>query len=90
MCRRRWRFWRKPLPRKGRLVLSVDAHRHRWLKPIFRAVPGDVLHPHQHDLDDYEQLCTAAGLSVLRRLCYKREAIFNYWVLTLERVRAPG
>ena len=68
----------------GTLVLSVDAHRYAWLKPLFRAIPGDALHPHQFDLAEYEALCRARGLHVERRLRYKRETIFDYWILVLK------
>ena len=64
------------------VVVSVDAHRHVWLKPIFRAVPGDILHPHQYDLEEYVRLAEASGLDVIARRRYRREALFDYWVLT--------
>lgn len=74
----------KALRPDGRLILSVDAHRYQSLKAIFSAVPGDVLHPHQFDLEDYEKLCRESGLEVCKRLCFKQESIFSYWVLTLK------
>ena len=74
----------------GKLVLSVDAHRRGWLLPIFRAVPGDILHPHQLDLAQYEAACRAVGLRLTAKQRYAREAIFDYWVLTLEPARARG
>ncbi len=69
----------------GTVVLSVDAHRHAWLKPVFRAIPGDVLHPHQMDLDEYVAACGQVGLRLISKVLYKREAIFDYWVLSLKR-----
>ena len=75
----------KALKPGGTFVLSVDAHRHAWLKPIFRAIPGDVLHPHQLDLADYESACARIGLTVESKLLYKKEFLFDYWVLTLRK-----
>ena len=34
----------------GKLILSVEVHRYRFLKRIFQIFPLDILHPHQHDL----------------------------------------
>ena len=64
----------------GRLLLSTDAHRHGWLKPLFRAVPADVLHPHQHDRADYRAMLEQRGLVIETEVVMKREAIFEYVV----------
>ena len=74
----------KALKPDGTLVLSIDAHRHSWLKPIFAILPGDVLHPHQMDLDEYVRACEAAGLLLVRERLYAQPALFDYWVLTLK------
>lgn len=68
----------------GTMILSVDAHRHTLLKPIFSVLPGDVLHPHQMNLTEYLAACGSVGLTCTSRVLYKREAIFDYWVLTLK------
>lgn len=73
----------KALSPNGTLVLSVDAHRYRLLKPVFRTIPGDVLHPHQMDLLEYEAAFAKTGFAIVERLRYRREAIFDYWVVTL-------
>lgn len=67
----------------GTIVISVDAHRHNWLKPIFKVIPGDILHPHQLDLADYEKLFTRHGLLVKDKVLYRKEFLFDYWVFTL-------
>ena len=67
----------------GTVVISVDAHRHRLLKPLFRAVPGDILHPHQLDIVGYRDAFADAGLTVRSERLYKRTAIFDYVVLVL-------
>lgn len=65
----------------GTVVLSVDAHRYRIARAAFRSVPGDVLHPHQLTLPEYEAAVADAGLAILRRRLVKREALFDYVAL---------
>lgn len=69
----------------GRLLLSVDAHHFPWLKPFFRALPGDILHPHQHDIRDYEAFVKKAGLHLLETKQLKRDGLFTYFLLVCER-----
>jgi 2-polyprenyl-6-hydroxyphenyl methylase/3-demethylubiquinone-9 3-methyltransferase len=69
----------------GTLVLSVDAHRHALLKPLFRALPGDILHPHQHGLADYRSLLESRSCCIRRTVRLKRGRIFDYWLLVGER-----
>ena len=74
-----------PLETGGTLALSIDAHKHPWLKPIFRALPGDILHPQQHDLTDYHMALTRRGLEVERSILLKEEAIFDYYLLIAKK-----
>ena len=62
----------------GELLLTVDVHRSPWLKAIFRAVPGDILHPHQHGRDDYLQRLCKMGWSIRQIKNLKTGKIFNY------------
>lgn len=64
----------------GTLVISTDAHRFHLLKNIFRAVPGDALHPQQFGLTEYERFLTDRGCRISKSLLLKREAIFDYYV----------
>ena len=66
------------------LILGVDVHRYRWLKQLFRLLPGDLLHPHQHDRGP-----TIAGHygkpgagRINREHTWKKGRIFDYWLLT--------
>ena len=65
----------------GILYLSIDAHRSGWLKGLFQRLPGDILHPHQYDLEDYTAFAERAGLTVRKRLRLKTGRIFDYWLL---------
>ena len=67
----------------GTLLLSVDAHRNRWLKRLFQWLPGDILHPQQFDLSDYQQLIRQHGGTVLRTVLIRESPIFNYCLLVV-------
>ncbi len=70
----------------GKLIMSIDAHNFSVLKWLFRTIPGDILHPHQYDLAEYEQMLTQRGLRIERSLLYKKELIFNYHVLIASKI----
>ncbi|MEM9835884.1 MAG: class I SAM-dependent methyltransferase [Bacteroidota bacterium] len=65
------------------LILASDVHRHPWLLPIFRALPGDALHPHQHRAEDYRKALIERGWTIVNEQLLRRELIFDYraWVL---------
>lgn len=70
---------------KGTLVLGIDVHRHRFLKFLFRYLPGDVLHPHQHDREDYRRALSRRGWQIERELTWKKGAIFDYWLVVCQQ-----
>ena len=70
----------------GTLVVSIDAHNYGFLKTIFQALPGDVLHPHQFDLAEYSTMLTSRGCRIERTLLKKAEFIFNYYVLVATKM----
>ena len=61
-------------------MISTDAHKHSFLKKIFQLIPGDVLHPIQHNLQEYNQYLTERNLSILKDILYKEELIFDYYI----------
>lgn len=65
----------------GKLIVTIDAHNHGWLKAIFRLGPGDVLHPHQYDKQEYINFLKDNGLKVIKEVCLKQEPIFNHYLL---------
>lgn len=77
---------RQALKPDGTCWLSVDAHRYPILQPVFAAIPGDVLHPHQYTLSQYEAQVKRAGFSILRRQRLKPGGLFDYWIFELKRV----
>lgn len=72
----------------GYLVLSTDAHRFSLLKKIFQWLPGDMLHPVQLDITEYEKHLTDVQLSIKKRILYKKNGIFNYYILVAQHKTA--
>lgn len=70
----------------GVLLLSIDAHNHTLFKHIFRAIPGDILHPHQYSLAEYESFLTKRGLHISQQVLLKREFFFNHYLLVAKYV----
>lgn len=68
-----------------RLLLTSDVHRHRWLLPIFRLLPGDALHPQQHRSENYRKALRARGWCIDTEHTLRTERIFEYrtWCCTL-------
>lgn len=66
---------------QGSLWLSVDAHRYRLLRWVFQQLPGDILHPHQYTLQEYEGLLHARGLEIQQVMRLKAGRIFDYYLL---------
>jgi SAM-dependent methyltransferase len=69
----------------GILLLTVDVHRRRFLKHLFRLVSGDLLHPHQHALADYVAMVEARGCSVLHTKLLKPGIIFDYCLIVAHK-----
>ena len=65
----------------GTLAVSIDAHNHLWLKRLFRLVPGDILHPHQYGLEEYQTMLTTRGILLEQTMLIKKGQIFNYYLL---------
>ncbi len=68
----------------GKLVLSTDTHKHALLNPIFKTIPGDILHPHQYDLEEYREMLLTRGARIKKEICLKKGNIFDYWVWVIE------
>lgn len=71
--------------KNSKLVISIDAHNHSFLKKIFQLLPGDILHPHQYNLQEYKNKIEAEGWKITNTLCMDEAFIFNYYVLTAVR-----
>jgi 2-polyprenyl-6-hydroxyphenyl methylase/3-demethylubiquinone-9 3-methyltransferase len=69
----------------GQLILGIDVHNHKWLKFVFQNIPGDVLHPHQHDREDYRQALEQHGWKITKEHTWKKGLIFDYWLIVLQK-----
>lgn len=67
----------------GTLVLSIDVHKYGWVKWLLRRLPTDILHPHQHSLEDYRALIGELGGDIVQEVCYKPGVIFDYYLLVV-------
>jgi len=66
----------------GALILAVDVHKYQMLKNTFRAIPGDILHPHQHGLEDYIKILELQGCKIVKTITLKSGRIFDYVAIT--------
>jgi 2-polyprenyl-6-hydroxyphenyl methylase/3-demethylubiquinone-9 3-methyltransferase len=65
----------------GALVITVDAHNYTFFKHLFRLIPGDILHPHQYDADEYSAFFPADKYSLMLKKSLRREFFFSHYVL---------
>lgn len=70
---------------KSQLIISIDAHNHNILKKIFQLLPGDILHPHQYNLKEYEQMIESAGWKIENTIEMDTAFIFNYYVIVANK-----
>lgn len=63
------------------LVLTIDAHNLSFFKKLFRAVPGDILHPHQYDLVEYQSFLEKRGIKILKSIRLKHEFFFDHYLI---------
>jgi len=73
------------LDSKGKLVMSIDCHRYPFLRSLFRLIPGDALHPHQDNIDDYRKMIHDFGGRIILEHKEKPGRIFDYYVLVIEK-----
>lgn len=69
----------------GTLIVSIDAHNHAFFKHLFRLLPGDILHPHQYDLAEYQQMLTQRGCLIEQTVLYKEAFFFDYYVMVVRK-----
>ncbi len=65
----------------GTLVVSIDAHNFGFFKGLFRLLPGDILHPHQYDLKEYESMLTQRSCTIKQSILFDKHFFFDYYVL---------
>jgi 2-polyprenyl-3-methyl-5-hydroxy-6-metoxy-1,4-benzoquinol methylase len=70
----------------GTLVISIDAHNFSFFRKLFALLPGDILHPHQYNLIEYEHFLTSRGLQLKETILLKKEFFFNHYVQVCEKL----
>ncbi|MEZ5046607.1 MAG: class I SAM-dependent methyltransferase [Chitinophagaceae bacterium] len=65
----------------GTLLITIDAHNMSFFKTLFRLLPGDILHPHQYDLNEYELMIRTRNCTMLHALKLKHEFFFDHYML---------
>ena len=74
------------LKKDGIMVLSIDVHRFSFFKYLFRLIPGDALHPHQHSRADYIGLMkNLSNIEYVSHETLNNGHIFNYEVLIYKK-----
>ena len=69
----------------GVLVISIDTHNHTILKKLFRLSQLDILHPHQFDLKEYEEMLKKYfEIQLVKRL--QKRKIFDYHVIRCQKI----
>lgn len=69
------------LKKEGTLFISIDTHNYAFFKQLFRLLPGDMLHPHQYDLEDYKNMLTARNIQIIDTICLKKAFLFDYHLI---------
>ena len=70
---------------KGKIIVTIDAHNNALMKAIFRIGPGDVLHPHQYDVQEYTAFLERVGFKVIKSINLEPGHIFDLCLLVAER-----
>lgn len=69
----------------GYLVLTIDAHNYSIFKFLFRALPVDVLHPHQYDLKEYEDMLINKNCNLILSKLIKKEFLFDHYLIVFQK-----
>ncbi|MBK6820128.1 MAG: methyltransferase domain-containing protein [Bacteroidetes bacterium] len=69
------------------IIVTIDAHNHSTFKHLFRLLPGDILHPHQYDLNEYQQMLIQRGCEILGTELLKHEFFFDHYLLVAKKIR---
>ncbi len=76
----------KNLKATGVMILTTDVHRTNLLKKLFQLIPGDILHPHQYNLADYEKKLKENNFAVDKLIRIKSGTIFDYCAFIVSKL----
>lgn len=69
----------------GYIVLTLDAHKYNKAQKIFKTLPGDILHPHQYTLQQYQQLLLRHNTSICLCKLLKKQFLFNHYLIVVQK-----
>jgi 2-polyprenyl-3-methyl-5-hydroxy-6-metoxy-1,4-benzoquinol methylase len=69
----------------GTIIVSIDAHNFPFFKYLFRLIPGDILHPHQYDLKEYQGFLERDGWKNSKPVLLKHEFFFDHYLLVAKK-----
>jgi 2-polyprenyl-3-methyl-5-hydroxy-6-metoxy-1,4-benzoquinol methylase len=67
------------------IIVTIDAHNHSFFKKLFRLLPGDILHPHQYDLKEYEKFLTSRNCDLIQSIHLKHDFFFDHYMLIAKK-----
>lgn len=67
------------------VVVTIDAHNFSFFKHAFRLLPGDILHPHQYDLNEYQHFMTSRNCEVVASIHLKHEFFFDHYMIIAKK-----
>jgi 2-polyprenyl-3-methyl-5-hydroxy-6-metoxy-1,4-benzoquinol methylase len=67
------------------IVVTIDAHNHSFFKWLFKLLPGDILHPHQYDLKEYEAMLTSRDCELVISKLLKHEFFFDHYLMIAKK-----
>ena len=76
----------------GFIVVTIDAHNYSFFKYLFRWVPGDVLHPHQYDLNEYRSIFEGNNngtekktIKMIEQHLIKKTLLFDHYLMVFRK-----
>jgi 2-polyprenyl-6-hydroxyphenyl methylase/3-demethylubiquinone-9 3-methyltransferase len=70
---------------EAHIIVTIDAHNHSFFKKLFRLLPGDILHPHQYDLKEYEKFLTSRNCDIIQSIHLKHDFFFDHYMLIAKK-----
>lgn len=63
------------------IIVTIDAHTNSLMKAIFRIGPGDILHPHQYDKQEYTNFLEKNNCEVIKTVQLEKGLVFDHYLL---------
>ena len=70
----------------GFFIMTIDAHNFSFFKYLFRAIPGDILHPYQYDVEEYKSHLLRREVVIEKIVLLKKEFFFNHYLIAGKKI----